>query len=171
MEFDTHELAWCSGLFDGEGHVSSHINNGGRSNFYLSVSQNDTRILDRFRNAVGYGRIRQSSDVVLLNGERSLGHVLYAQKFEEIQFIMCLIWKRLDIVKREQYKKAVIKHLSLCWKPSFDSEAVRKRDSHKYGSVAMQRKRQQYLDSLNKDPNPKPFVNPFLKLNESNSTN
>jgi hypothetical protein len=61
---DRQELAWAAGFFDGEGHVCLHRctpNGRGRAEGYVSlevtISQIDPRVLYRFAEAVGHGRI------------------------------------------------------------------------------------------------------------------
>lgn len=58
------EIAWAAGLFDGEGSVSAHAEGkprkDGTSRVYakLYVGNTDRRLLDRFQEAVGCGKVR-----------------------------------------------------------------------------------------------------------------
>ena len=106
------ELAWCAGFFDGEGHIGTGI---GRIKgkwtarpLRLNVSQTDRFVLDRFRDAVGIGRVTGP----YLNTKRRPNEapVFYFQvaRFESVQAVVALLWTWLSPVKREQAQAALL---------------------------------------------------------------
>lgn len=100
------ELAWAAGLFDGEGHVGSRTEGRGRHAHValIDISQNDRRVLDRFRDAVGHGKVygpyRQRE------GRNPQFHYA-AYRFEKVQAIMAMLWEFLAPVKRAQAAAAL----------------------------------------------------------------
>ena len=55
-------LAWCAGVFEGEGCVICRANiKGGPKRYTMAtVSQKDRRLLDKFKNILGFGQIYKS---------------------------------------------------------------------------------------------------------------
>jgi hypothetical protein len=53
------EIAWAAGFYDGEG-CSTLSKKGKNSHVRCAISQKDRRVLDRFRNTVGFGKIYPS---------------------------------------------------------------------------------------------------------------
>jgi hypothetical protein len=49
------ELAWAAGFFDGEGCTSKR--SSPQTGICIFIWQNDREVLDRFRNAVGVGKV------------------------------------------------------------------------------------------------------------------
>ena len=130
MNFNTHELAWCAGFFDGEG---SSVASSNRIN--LSVSQKNPFLLYRFQKAIGgYGGVYGSA-----NGERR--DEWRVCNFEEVQFVMCQLWRWLGPFKKIQYKNMIIHHLLVCRKPKSDRKSVKHREYMKRGTKAMQNKK------------------------------
>lgn len=103
MAFTTkrEELAWAAGLFDGEGHVGSGTH---RPDIYLSVSQVDRRVLDRFCSAVALGAVYGPYDhpVIQRRGNEQPRFYFQTQRFETVQAIVAMLWTWLSPVKRDQ---------------------------------------------------------------------
>lgn len=104
-EFDSHELAWSAGLFDGEGWVGRYKTK--RSEVRLEITQCDRRVLDRFRAAVlGIGSI---------TGPWSDGRPNHRPKWQyqaagayQAQAVIAMIWRWLSPVKRDQATSAMV---------------------------------------------------------------
>jgi hypothetical protein len=148
---NTHELAWCAGFFDGEGSTFTqlHLNkNHTGVQITFDVSQINPLLLYRFNEAIGgYGGLHRSQ--------------LRISNFEHVQYTMCLLWRWLGSIKKEQYKNATKKYLSICWKPKFDRLSVYRRNYNRYGSKAMKDKA-----IWNKiSPSNESFINPFERAN------
>jgi hypothetical protein len=148
--FDTHELAWCAGFFDGEGSTYSQLQSARDRKYInvhitLDVAQVNPLLLHKFNNAIGgYGWFHTSK--------------LRTAKFEHVQYIMCLLWKWLGPIKKEQYKKTSREYLLNCWKPKFDRISIYRRDYNKYGSAAMRNKMLLYNIPSGQ------LINPFEKV-------
>lgn len=97
-EFDTHELAWAAGFFDGEGCSTIRINGSGSHKIFISTSQNNRTTLERFQKAVGVGRIYGPYG----------DHAMYTHQvynWKEVNFMFGLFWNYLSAQKREQFKR------------------------------------------------------------------
>ncbi len=121
MNYNSHELAWAAGFFDGEGctdyrlkgqHIGRRYKKGVKRNgsrggsgitpsMILTVSQSELSTLIRFVNAVGYGNINGPYKSVEGCKDR---YAVNEQKFEYLQMIIILLWKYLSKPKKEQYK-------------------------------------------------------------------
>jgi hypothetical protein len=97
---DREELAWAAGFFDGEGcfcysEAARYVS--------VSIGQTNPEPLERFRNAVGLGKI---------NGPYLREHpnrlskkpqwVYQAYGVEKVQAIAAMLWFKLGSIKREQ---------------------------------------------------------------------
>lgn len=98
------DLAWAAGFFDGEGTVG--ISHQSRPNplpvLHLSVSQNDTEVLERFKTIVGTGTIYGPYD--------RIPNPIYAYKTQSwvmVQYVVALLWSYLGSIKREQARVAL----------------------------------------------------------------
>jgi hypothetical protein len=98
---DTHELAWAAGFFDGEGHIGA---SNTRRDIYLSISQIDRRVLDRFRDAIGVGRVYGPYEHPVMKSRKNEQPRFYfqCQSYQHVQAIAAMLWKWLSPVKREQ---------------------------------------------------------------------
>lgn len=112
MDFNTHELAWAAGFFDGEGytHATAQKRNLGPRQVYsslrLSVSQVSPIALERFRTAVNeLGSIK--GPYKNKNPNSQPFYVYVATSFEEVQAIVCMLWPWLGPLKRQQAKDAL----------------------------------------------------------------
>jgi hypothetical protein len=113
---DTHELAWAAGFFDGEGSTSAPCGTrqsgrqAGQSyrQVKVQVSQNDTAVLERFRDAVGvgsiYGPYTQAAPT-----RKPVWH-FSAQGVEDAQLIIWQLWPWLGGIKRQQAEAAFEKY-------------------------------------------------------------
>lgn len=91
------ERAWAAGFFDGEGHARL-VQSRWPS---LTVTQKDTRPLERFRAAMGgFGSITRRRDGIYEN--RYVIHDWTVGSLEQVQFCVCLLWPYLCQPKREQ---------------------------------------------------------------------
>ena len=96
MEVD---LAWCAGLFDGEGSTSVlKAQRDKYSYIRLSVSQKDNRVLQKFQSIVGYGKIYKSKTRNIHSFD------VYIQ--EQVIAVLNKLWPYLSEVKKEQAIKA-----------------------------------------------------------------
>jgi hypothetical protein len=95
---DTHELAWASGFFDGEGSV--FYRGRKRKELSLSIAQADRRPLDRFCQAVGIGAVRGPYQQRYKNGK--LYFVFSVNTHVRVQAIVAMLWRYLSGPKQEQ---------------------------------------------------------------------
>ena len=97
------ELAWAAGLFDGEGHIGTTSTNSP----HLDVGQTDRRVLDRFRDAVGFGRVLGPAQK--RSHEKPVWHYrLYKQM--DVQAVVAMLWKYLSPVKRQQAHRVLLRN-------------------------------------------------------------
>lgn len=104
-QINREELAWAAGFFDGEGHVS--YRNGALT---LEVAQKDTRVLERFQQAVlGVGKINGPyRGALTLKGYQSKDYWTFkTSNYEHTQAAMIMLWSFLSPVKKEQAFKAL----------------------------------------------------------------
>lgn len=92
---NTHELAWAAGFFDGEGCVSTD-----QGKPKLTIQQNDPRVLERFKKAVGelgkvYGPYQSRTPLKQVWQWR-------ACKRAEVELGVFRLWPFLSPVKRKQ---------------------------------------------------------------------
>jgi hypothetical protein len=101
--FDTHEIAWAAGLFDGEGHTRANDAQKG-SVPILSISQIDRGVLDRFRSAVvGLGTVHGPYGPYTSSTKNAKPHYVFrTSNYEHTQAVIALLWKYLSAVKRAQ---------------------------------------------------------------------
>lgn len=101
------EIVWSAGFFDGEGHIGIH--RGGhsqgpwkRTDLYLTISQCDRYVLDRFHSAVGVGKV--TGPFVRSYRNPNERDVFYYQltRFEHVQAVVAMLWDFLSPVKRNQ---------------------------------------------------------------------
>ena len=99
------ELAWAAGFFDGEGCIS-FAKAGEHRQLIMCIGQNDPRVLERFKAAVGVGTIngphvRPSRPNSKPYWQwRTSGHV-------SVQKTVELLWPYLDEVKRQQGRRSL----------------------------------------------------------------
>lgn len=96
MEVD---LAWCAGLFDGEGSTSVlKAQRDKYSYIRLSVSQKDNRVLQKFQSILGCGKIYKAK-------KRNI-HSFDVYIQEQVIDVLNKLWPYLSEVKKEQAIKA-----------------------------------------------------------------
>ena len=102
------ELAWSAGFFDGEGWVGAvDTPKQKRPPFArLSVPQVDRRVLDRFRLAVGVGRVFGPYRNYGGPG-RQTRYDFVAVHLPQVQAIIAMLWAFLSPVKRVQAAAAL----------------------------------------------------------------
>jgi hypothetical protein len=106
-------LAWAAGLFDGEGcvHLSTDVGRD-RTNrqIVLVITQaKSPEVLERFRDALGFGRIRMDAR------RTSAGnpvHEFRLSSFEQVQAAVAMLWTFLSEPKREQAATALRGYLA-----------------------------------------------------------
>ena len=109
------ELAWAAGFFDGEGCILLHTSKGGKTHGtnkwrypHLHVRQVDRRPLDRFRKALGFGRVygpyNHGGDTS--KNDRMSYDLFIRRRDQVMQGIACL-WKFLSSPKKEQVKRVM----------------------------------------------------------------
>lgn len=97
---DREELSWAAGFFDGEGCVSYAVK--GRY-ACVTMMKVDSRVLDRFLNAVGVGKVY--GPYTFKNPDRYSRQPKYqyrAHRREDVQAMAALLWFQLGPVKRQQ---------------------------------------------------------------------
>ena len=100
------ELAWCAGFIDGEGTFGIQRQKGRKSEIpYIQAGQVDRRVLDRFRSAVGVGKVYGPY------APRHPGHSPYcyyrATGAEPTRQVYELLAPYLSEAKQEQAEKAL----------------------------------------------------------------
>jgi hypothetical protein len=105
------KLAWAAGFFDGEGCFS--WSKSSRS-MCVSIAQAHTGVLERFRDAVGIGRLygpyrRGPSDL-----GRSPLYFYRAQGQEQVQAVAAMLWFKLGGAKRQQAAAVVARWPRTC---------------------------------------------------------
>lgn len=96
------ELAWAAGLFDGEGNVRlirKHVGSQ-RGQPHLSIAQVNPIVLQRFRDAVGIGKVY--GPYLQRTANRRPYFVYSGGGFPSIQAVIAMIWSFLSPVKKEQ---------------------------------------------------------------------
>lgn len=104
---DTHELAWAAGFFDGEGNVRAKPNRQHARVYYhpvVFIPQIDPQVLERFRSAVGLGKVTGPWNRSRYAPNRQDQWYYEAYSFERTQAVVAMLWKWLSPVKREQVR-------------------------------------------------------------------
>lgn len=122
MIFDTHELAWAAGFFDGEGSIgTSHSK---RKRLYadgmrhtkaitIDVRQVDRRVLDRFQRAVMIGAVKGPYGPYR-NPNQQPFYAYVTSGLENTQAVIGFLWPWLSPIKRTQAIRALTQfHLTL----------------------------------------------------------
>jgi hypothetical protein len=109
-KFDTHELAWAAGFFDGEGCTNTAVRKDGSSSIRLVVDQSDDNgvpeTLIRFQKAIGgLGSINGPQ----IRPNRKPKYVFVVAKYIEVQLVLSLLWPYLSTPKRKQATRSIIK--------------------------------------------------------------
>jgi hypothetical protein len=110
------ELAWAAGFFDGEGSTCL-CNNSLR----LQVSQNELEPLERFRVAVGVGKINRRWRT---NGFKDRWNYMYWVGGANAKTALDLLWPYLSSIKRRQALKAFNKIKQNPWSKPYTREEL-----------------------------------------------
>ncbi len=101
MDLAVYELAWAAGFFDGEG-STSYLKKDTWIGPRMSVAQNNPITLERFRQAVGVGKIYEHTT-------RKGMYSWNCQKKHDVENVLNMLWPFLSEQKKEQaievYKK------------------------------------------------------------------
>lgn len=100
MEIDREELAWAAGFFDGEGHTQ--LTKQGYVSLKVAQTGDERECLERFRAAVGCGRIYGPYTNISDGAIRRRYFIWQLQRFELTQAVMAALWPFLSPPKREQ---------------------------------------------------------------------
>lgn len=97
------ELAWAAGFFDGEGCCRPRSEQRkGRGAISFVIAQTDRQVLDRFKRAVGVGRIY--GPYKPRTPRHSKYYVYNCAKFSESVALAGLLWWALSPIKRKDIK-------------------------------------------------------------------
>jgi hypothetical protein len=106
------DLAWAAGLFDGEGSTMFLATKDSErgitvKRIQIEIGQvlSNRYILDRFHSIVGVGYIYVKNRTYRPNEKPFCSYKI--NKFEQIQYVICLLWKNLSPCKRNQAKHAL----------------------------------------------------------------
>lgn len=128
MNFNTHNLAWCAGFFDGEGCTIIQMKKSGSGQIYIRIGQKEIDLLLKFKVDIGgFGQIYFDEHYDTRNLRKTEIYRLTISKFEHVQQTIILMWKWLGPHKKAQYKKALITHIANIRTPSYSSGAIRHR--------------------------------------------
>lgn len=119
---DKEGLAYCAGLYEGEGTVGCYISKssnltrpngkiyvqGPRRQIRLSIRMSDLEPLYYFADITNAGKLSGPHYTKL--GNKSM-YMYRAFTFEHVQYIMTLLWSHLSPRRKEQFKLAVTKYL------------------------------------------------------------
>lgn len=107
-----NELAWAAGFFDGEGYIGiahQHWEGRCRLQAHAHVSQTDRRPLNRFKRAVGFGKIRERPDIQKKHPNWRRQWRWDISSIAEVKKLVQLLRPFLSAPKREQARKALQK--------------------------------------------------------------
>jgi hypothetical protein len=109
---DREELAWAAGFFDGEG-CFSYTERAGYG--VATIGQTDMRALERFRCAVGVGKIYGPYDYRYPGRMSKRPWWNYrAHRREHVQAIVTMLWFKLGPIKREQALTVLRSYRNTC---------------------------------------------------------
>ena len=109
MYVNREELAWASGLFEGEGSMGYYPTSGSRGQLQMQMSMTDEDPIRRFAQAVGVGRV--SGPYRNKPKDKQLWRWA-AWRHEEIQAAVAMLWGGLGRRRKEQAKKSLSAHCS-----------------------------------------------------------
>lgn len=81
------ELLWASGLFEGEGCIT--YSGKGRATPRLILTTTDLDVLERFKDAIGFGRISKGR---LPQGACKAQYTWDLTSFEKVQAVLAFLW-------------------------------------------------------------------------------
>jgi hypothetical protein len=102
---DLVPLAWAAGIFEGEGWIgSSRQSRGSGWSISAHINMTDRDVLDRFCDVVGMGKVTTYPPK---NGYKPVSRWGVCS-FEEVQYLVCLIWEWLGERRRSQIFTALL---------------------------------------------------------------
>ena len=118
------DWAYCAGLYEGEGSISSSVNLsaefndkrcnrlyiGRRRGLILRIQMMDLDALYQFWETVDCGQLNGPIKQTGLGTKDT--YLWKCTKFDDIEYIMVHMWPWLSKRRRDQYKSAVFKYLS-----------------------------------------------------------
>ena len=111
-QFDTHELAWAAGLFDGEGTIG--VRRSGKQarlrRIAMAIGMTHRPAVQRFCSAVRIGKVYDGRIASSRSNAKPV-HLWAVYNHEHTQYVVALLWNYLSPEKKEQAKAAL-----LAWK-------------------------------------------------------
>src|SRR4249920_3251973 len=104
FDFNTHELAWAAGFFDGEGYVAARLNFVGKPNkraIVIRVDQHSDNQVVLFRFSRALGTRQKHKGDIHVNGTKPYA-TFAITNFEGVQFAIALLWLYLSPLKKQQ---------------------------------------------------------------------
>lgn len=119
LRLNKQELAWAAGLFDGEGYVGAvknkyktkDGNNHEIDRIQCCVLMTDYNSIARFAKVIG-SKVRGPYKTRHYPKHKAAWKTGFSS-FEFVQFTMCLLWNWLGEVKKEQFKLAIKRWVSV----------------------------------------------------------
>ena len=103
---DREALAWAAGFYEGEGSIVAHSHPvSGYSSISVTVSQASTEPLERFKAALGLGKLVTRPPSKLEN--RQTMYLWRVCSYERAQAVIAMLWPWLSIRRREQARRAL----------------------------------------------------------------
>lgn len=103
-------LEYAAGLYDGEGTVSFRWNNYASRSIRLAIQMTEREPVEKFQAAIGlkkeireYQRRSRPDDKPV--------YILEFQRFEQVQYVICLLWKHISQFRKDQYEKVAWMYL------------------------------------------------------------
>lgn len=101
------DVAWCAGLFDGEGSTSLLKTQRDRYTYVrMSVSQKYPEVLEKFQKTMGVGKIYKS------NKREIYSYDVYKQ--QDVEEVLNKLWPYLSEIKKKQALEAFRRQEETC---------------------------------------------------------
>lgn len=108
LEVSKQELAWASGLYDGEGHTGLHKNGKAASKkVIMQILMTDPEVVDRFHRAIGNLGYFHTQSPRAKTPDRKPVYKWATQCFEGVQQVAILLWPYLSNPKKTQIKNVL----------------------------------------------------------------
>ena len=112
---NSKELAWASGLFQGEGSISGPIyydkrpGRNPRPRLEIRIAMTDQESIDRFFLAIG--KIGYTRGPYISHHGKKPFYIWQAHKFQEFQAAVAMLWYGLSEVRKRQARKVSNRYL------------------------------------------------------------
>jgi hypothetical protein len=107
------DLAYCAGLYEGEGTVYTNIIKNKYRYLNLAIVMSDLEPLYFFADTVDVGRLNGPYNLNYKDGLiRKQRYRYYISGFEKVQYVIAMMWPWLSPRRKEQYKRAVTVYLT-----------------------------------------------------------